>query len=300
MTSPLQRSLLCGCALTVALTLTGCDRKGRFQAISMWNESRLKPMEASPIPGQASSAQPILPATVPRGMDRTDTALYEGRSGGALVTKVPYPVTKEFLLRGQERYNIYCSPCHSRLGDGNGMVAQRGFPHPPDYGLVRLKQSAVGHFYDVMTNGYGAMYSYASRIEPKDRWAIAAYIRVLQQSRPTVTVDKWAKEHSPPGQGLHGPNAPTGANDMTPSNGGAVMPENTGANGSILPGGGSGVMERPSGANNTMGQPGVNGGGTERPGTMMAPSRSTGGGPNSPLPPRSATPPGPGEARVRR
>src|SRR5262250_2365434 len=87
------------------------------------------------------------------------------------------------LIRGQERFNIYCSPCHSRTGDGNGMIVQRGFPAPPSYHIDRLRQAPVGHFFDVITQGYGIMYSYAQRVEPADRWAIAAYIRVLQKSR---------------------------------------------------------------------------------------------------------------------
>ena len=94
------------------------------------------------------------------------------------------PLLSEALpRRGQQRFDIDCSPCHSRIGDGNGMVVQRGFPRPPSYDIPRLRQVPVQHFYDVMTNGYGAMYSYAARVAPADRWAIAGYIRVLQASQ---------------------------------------------------------------------------------------------------------------------
>src|SRR5207245_7570051 len=123
-----------------------------------------------------------------------------GRVGNQLVTKFPFPITEEVLKRGQERFNIYCSPCHSRMGNGEGMVVKRGFPHPPDYAIQRLRNSPVGHFYNVMTNGYGVMYSYASRVAPEDRWAIAEYIRVLQaarvdpQGRPIIPADRWAAQ----------------------------------------------------------------------------------------------------------
>ena len=99
------------------------------------------------------------------------------------------PVTLALLERGQERFRIYCTPCHSELGDGNGMVVQRGFPPPPSYHIDRLRAAPVQHFYDVMTNGYGAMYSFAARVQPQDRWAIAAYIRALQRSQHASLAD---------------------------------------------------------------------------------------------------------------
>jgi mono/diheme cytochrome c family protein len=102
---------------------------------------------------------------------------------------VPPPVTLALLQRGQERYRIYCTPCHSELGDGRGMVVQRGFPAPPSYHIQRLREAPVEHFYDVITNGHGAMYSFAARVQPLDRWAIAAYIRALQRSQETNQAD---------------------------------------------------------------------------------------------------------------
>ena len=95
----------------------------------------------------------------------------------------PPPVTLALLERGRERFHIYCTPCHSELGDGHGMIVQRGFPAPPSYHIARLRDAPVQHFYDVITNGYGAMYSFAYRVQPDDRWAIAAYIRALQHSQ---------------------------------------------------------------------------------------------------------------------
>jgi mono/diheme cytochrome c family protein len=103
---------------------------------------------------------------------------------------LPAPaLTLALLERGQQRYRIYCTPCHSELGDGNGMVVQRGFPHPPSYHSDRLRQASTQHFYDVITHGYGAMYSFAARVAPDDRWAIAAYIRALQLSQHASGAD---------------------------------------------------------------------------------------------------------------
>jgi hypothetical protein len=101
----------------------------------------------------------------------------------------PPPVTLALLQRGQERFRIYCTPCHSELGDGRGMVVQRGFPAPPSYHIARLRDAPIMHFYDVITNGYGVMYSFAYRVQPVDRWAITAYIRALQRSQNAKLAD---------------------------------------------------------------------------------------------------------------
>jgi mono/diheme cytochrome c family protein len=98
-------------------------------------------------------------------------------------------VTLALLDRGQERFRIYCTPCHSELGDGNGMIVQRGFPPPPSYHIARLREAPVQHFYDVITHGHGAMYSFADRVQPADRWAIASYIRALQRSQNATVAD---------------------------------------------------------------------------------------------------------------
>ncbi len=101
----------------------------------------------------------------------------------------PPPVTLALLRRGQDRFHINCTPCHSELGDGHGMIVQRGFPAPPSYHIARLRDAPVEHFYDVITNGYGTMYSFAYRVQPADRWAIAAYIRALQRSQNATVAD---------------------------------------------------------------------------------------------------------------
>jgi cytochrome c553 len=128
------------------------------------------------------ASRELVAHTVPRGHLDEDEAFYTGKIGTNLVTTFPIPVTRELLQRGRERFDIYCSVCHGRTGDGNGMIIQRGFPVPPSYHIDRLRQAPVGHFFDVMTQGYGIMYSYAERVKPEDRWAIAAYIRALQLS----------------------------------------------------------------------------------------------------------------------
>jgi len=146
-------------------------------------------MQSSTFFDDGRSERPVVPGTVARGQLRTDEAFYTGKLNGVEVDTFPFPITREVLARGQERYNIYCTPCHDRLGDGQGMIVQRGFPPPPSYHIDRLRQAPVGHFFSVMTNGYGTMYSYASRVTPEDRWAIAAYIRALQLSQDAKLAD---------------------------------------------------------------------------------------------------------------
>ena len=160
----------------LALLLTGCRQ-------DMHNQPRYKPLAGTDFFGDGRSARPMVEGTVARGHLRIDSALYTGKVGDQDVDVFPLPMNRADLLRGQERFNIYCSPCHSRLGDGNGIVVQRGFRQAASYHTERLIQAPVGHFFDVITNGYGAMPSYASRIEPEDRWRIAACIRVLQLSQ---------------------------------------------------------------------------------------------------------------------
>jgi mono/diheme cytochrome c family protein len=120
---------------------------------------------------------------VARGQLEENQAFYKGKVGTNLVQTLPIALSREVLERGRERYNIYCAVCHGATGEGNGMIPQRGYPAPPSYHIDRLRQAPIGHFFDVMTQGYGIMYSYASRVAPEDRWAIAAYIRTLQMSR---------------------------------------------------------------------------------------------------------------------
>ena len=152
-------------------------------------QPKYKSLDPSSFFDDGRSARPVVPGTVARDQLRTDEALYTGKLNGVEVNTFPFPITREILERGRDRYNIYCTPCHDRNGEGQGMIVQRGFPPPPSYHIDRLRQAPVGHFYNVITNGYGTMYSYASRITPQDRWAIAAYIRVLQLSQSAKLSD---------------------------------------------------------------------------------------------------------------
>jgi len=149
----------------------------------MFNQPRANPLRESDFFPDGAASRPLPPHTVARGLLNEDEALYSGTIVTNLVIEFPFPVTRSLLERGQERFDIYCAVCHGRTGEGNGIVVQRGFPAPPSYHIDRLRAAPVGHFYDVMTRGYGVMYSYAARVEPSDRWAIAAYIRALQLSR---------------------------------------------------------------------------------------------------------------------
>jgi hypothetical protein len=160
-------------ALVGVLALAGCRQ-------DMQNQPKYKPLAASDFFGDRRSERPLLEGTVARGELRTDDLLYTGKREGKDADLFPFPVTEEVLRRGQERFNIFCSPCHGRTGEGNGMVVERGYRRPPSYHTPALVKAPVGHFFDVMTNGWGAMPDYASQVPVRDRWAIAAYIRALQ------------------------------------------------------------------------------------------------------------------------
>ena len=143
----------------VAVTVAACD--------NMANQPRRKPYE---LPYGSQAKWPVKPP--PHTVARDEP----------LKPPDPPPVTMALLKRGQQRFDIDCSPCHGLAGDGNGMIVQRGFPHPPSYDVARLRDAPNQHFYDVITHGYGLMYPYADRVKPADRWAITAYIRALQAS----------------------------------------------------------------------------------------------------------------------
>ena len=149
----------------------------------MHDQPKYKTYAASDFFSDRRSARPLIQGTVARGQLRLDRHLYEGRVGNALATTLPMPLTRQLLTRGQDRFNIYCSPCHGRVGNGEGMVVQRGFKRPPSYHEDRLRAQPAGYFFDVITNGFGLMPSYASRIPVEDRWAIVAYIRALKLSQ---------------------------------------------------------------------------------------------------------------------
>jgi len=156
----------------------------------MHDKPRYKPLAAAEFFGDGRSARPEVEGTVARGELRIDRARYTGKNEkNEDVDTFPFPITRADLDRGRERFNIYCSPCHSRMGDGNGMIVRRGFRRACDYHTEKLRNAPVGHFFDVMTNGYGAMPSYASRVQPDDRWRIVAYIRALQLSQNASVAD---------------------------------------------------------------------------------------------------------------
>jgi mono/diheme cytochrome c family protein len=163
----------------------------------MIDQHKYETYEASPLFKDGKSARPPVAGTVARGQLHIDPAKFTGKVDGKEVTDFPEPVTRRMIERGQDRFRIYCTPCHGGLGDGNGVVVRRGFPKPPSFHEARLRESPVGHFYAVITEGHGAMYSYASRIAPDDRWAIVAYVRALQLSQHATVDDlKAIKEQS--------------------------------------------------------------------------------------------------------
>jgi hypothetical protein len=162
--------------LTFTVVAAGCRR-------DMFQQPYSKPLAPNNFfQDNHMASRSLVPHTVARGHLDADQAFYNGKLGTNLVDAFPMPITRATLERGKERFEIYCAPCHGRTGAGNGMIVLRGYPPPPSYHIDRLRQAPVGHFFDVITQGYGVMYSYAQRVTPEDRWANAAYIRVLQQS----------------------------------------------------------------------------------------------------------------------
>lgn len=172
------------CALLFGLILfTACGNP------EMNDQKKYTPLEPSTFFDDGKSARELMPNTVARDALRTDTLLYAGMENGKLTTTFPFTITQAVLARGQERYNIFCSPCHGYDGYGKGMIAQRGFSPPPSFHQDQLRNAPIGHFFDVITNGYGAMYSYGDRVPVEDRWAIIAYIRALQLSQDAKLTD---------------------------------------------------------------------------------------------------------------
>jgi mono/diheme cytochrome c family protein len=147
------------------------------------------PLQQSAFFPDGAASRMLVANTVARGQLREDEHLYTGKVNGQTATEFPMPVTAEVMARGQERFNVYCSPCHGRTGMGNGMIVQRGFRAPPSYHEERLRNVPVGYFFDVMTNGFGAMQDYSAQVPVTDRWAIAAYIRALQLSQRASVSD---------------------------------------------------------------------------------------------------------------
>ena len=175
------------CLSAICLLIAGCR-------LDMHVQPKYLPYEPTTFFDDGRSERQPVPGTVARGHLRLDELLYTGKENGVLADKFPFPITRGDLERGRERYNIYCSPCHDYTGSGRGMIVQRGFPPPPSYHIDRLRGAPAGHLFDVITNGLGSMYSYASRVEPQDRWRIAAYIRALQLSQHSDLADIPATE----------------------------------------------------------------------------------------------------------
>ena len=173
------------------LVLAGCRQ-------DMHDQPRFKPFAESDFYTDLRSARPPVEGAVARGQLHEDSYFYTGKIGENPGDYMPFSVTAELLARGQQRYNIYCAPCHSRVGDGNGVISSRGFPRkPPSYHIDRLRKAPLGYLFDIVSNGFGSMPDYSSQIQPRDRWAIVAYIRALQLSENANSADVPAGQRIP-------------------------------------------------------------------------------------------------------
>ncbi len=178
----MRRNTLSILAVTVGMTVAACRQ-------DMHDAPRYEPLEASPFFSDGSASRTPVANTVARGQLNEDRHWHEGVVDGRPAELFPMPVTAEVMARGRERFDVFCSPCHGLTGVGNGMIVQRGFRQPPSFHDERLRDAPVGYFFDVMTNGFGAMQDYAAQLPVEDRWAVAAYIRALQSSRGATFAD---------------------------------------------------------------------------------------------------------------
>ena len=174
--------LLAGIGLVGLLALSGCRQ-------DMHNQPKFIPLRESDFFADHRSERPLVEGTVAHGEVEGDDLLSTGMVNGELASVFPFPVTGDVMRRGQERYDIFCSPCHARTGNGDGMIVRRGFRAPPSLHVDRLRQAPVGHFFDVIINGFGAMPDYKAQVPVRDRWAIIAYIRALQASTAAGIAD---------------------------------------------------------------------------------------------------------------
>jgi cbb3-type cytochrome c oxidase subunit III len=170
----------------------------------MQDQPKYKDLRGSSFFADGRSARPLPEGTVARGFLFADQRLWTGKQDGQLIATLPMPLTRELLERGRERYGIYCSPCHGLLGDGLGIVVQRGFRRPNSFQIDRLRAAPVAYFFDVETRGFGSMMDYAAQVPTEDRWAIAAYVRALQLSQGATLADVPAGERP----ALESPEAP--------------------------------------------------------------------------------------------
>lgn len=182
------RSLSILSLILLATLLGACQRTGpSFQ--KMGRQPKYDPLEPSDFFADGMASRPRIAGTVARGEISGNPFLDSGKIDGADGDGFPFPVTAQILDRGQERFNIYCAVCHGRVGDGNGMIPARGYRRPPSFHTQNLRAAKTGHFFDVMTNGFGSMPSYAVQVPVSDRWAIVAYIRALQLSQNATAGD---------------------------------------------------------------------------------------------------------------
>ncbi len=154
----------------------------------MHDQPKLEPYEASTFFADGRASRPVVAGTVARGALEEDEHLFQGRVAGKLADTFPFEITREEMLAGRRGYEVFCAPCHDGTGGGNGMIVERGMLRPPSFHVERLRAAPPGHFFDVITNGFGVMYDYSDRIAPRERWAIVAYVRALQRSQ-NATLD---------------------------------------------------------------------------------------------------------------
>ena len=182
-----MRRLACLALLLVAIS--ACHR-------DMRDQPRYETLEASALFANRQSARPFPPGTVARGQLSADEVVSTGKQDGNFVGQIPVALDTALVSRGQERFNIYCAPCHGRTGSGDGMIVRRGFRQPPSFHVERLRSAPAGHYFDVMTYGFGAMPRYGGHIPARDRWAIVAYVRALQLSQNAELEDVPPAERS--------------------------------------------------------------------------------------------------------
>ena len=193
-------SMRLGAACLLVVAAAGCRQ-------DMHNGPGAQPLRESVFFKNGSSARPLVEGTVARGTLQDDVSFFTGKNGAAEVDALPFALTAEVLDRGEQRFGIYCTPCHGVTGQADGMIVRRGYRQPPSFHIDRLRQVPLGHFYDVMSNGFGAMPDYKAQIAPRDRWAIAAYVRALQLSQHAVAAELSAEDR----QKLSQPAQPEGA-----------------------------------------------------------------------------------------
>jgi hypothetical protein len=177
-----MRGAAISCAIAAMLAMAGCRA-------DMQDQPRMFPQRGTEFFADGRSVRPQMANTIARGQMHENSYFYTGLEDGKEGDTMPFPVTMTVLERGQERYNVYCTPCHSRVGNGEGMIVQRGYRPAGNFHTERLMNAPLGHFFNVMTNGYGAMPEYAAQVAPADRWAIVAYIKALQLSQAAKPSD---------------------------------------------------------------------------------------------------------------